>query len=87
MDDAVISLNTVFLQVIENLDGQGCSGNLTDVLQCLALKENRRAYRAGTLACSNGLLIPNRKLKTLMVPPEHRENIEPVLQEIRSIVL
>ena len=87
IDDVMITLNTVFLQVIENLDWQGCSGNLADVLQCLAIEENRHAYRTGSRVCLNGSLIPNRKLKVLMVPPEHREKIEPVLQDIRSITI
>ena len=87
MDGVVISLNTVFLQIIENFDWQGCSGNLTDVLQCLAIEDNKRAYRSASLMCLNGSLIPNRKMKALMVPPEHREQIEPILHTLRSIAL
>jgi hypothetical protein len=87
IDGVVITLNTVFLQVIENLDWQGCSGNLTDVLRCLAIKKNRRAYRAASLGCLNGSLIPNRKMMALMIPPEHRQTIEPIIRDIRSIIV
>ena len=85
MDAFVITVNTVFLQVIEHLDCQGCSGNLTDILQCLAIEENRSAYRAASLASLKWALIPNQKMKVLMIPPEHRGQIEPIVQALRSI--
>jgi hypothetical protein len=85
MDAFVITVNTVFLQVIEHLDWQGCSGNLTDILQCLAIEENRSAYRAASLACLKWGLIPNQKMTVLMIPPEHRIKIEPIVQILRRI--
>ena len=87
MEAFVISVNTVFMQVIEHLDWQGCSGNLVDILQCLAIGKNRNAYRDASLACLKWALIPNQKLKVLMIPPEHREQIEPIIQALRSINL
>jgi hypothetical protein len=85
MDAFVITLNTVFLQVIEHLDWQGCSGNLTDILRFLAIEENRSAYRAGSLECLKWALIPNQKMKVLMIPPEQRKKIEPIVQTLHSI--
>jgi len=85
IDEFVATVNTVFLQVIEHLDWQGCSGNLTDILQCLATKENRSAYRSDSLACLKWALIPNQKMTVLMIPPEHRKQIEPIVQDLRSI--
>ena len=85
MDAFVTTVNTVFLQVIEHLDWQGFSGNLTDILRCLAIEENKRAYRAASLASLKWSLIPNQKMKVLMIPPEHREPIEPMVRALRSI--
>jgi hypothetical protein len=85
MDAIVASVNTVFLQVIEHLDWQGCSGNLTDILQCLVATENRNTYRKDSLACPKWALIPNQKMTVLMIPPEHRKQIEPIVQTLRSI--
>jgi len=80
-------VNTVFLQVIEHLDAEGCSGNLIDVLKFMASKNRRRVYERGQLACEKNGLIVNWELKVLMIPPEHREKIEPILQQLREISL
>ena len=87
VDDFTASVNTVFLQVIEHLDAQGCSGNLIDVLQCMASEDNRRAYTNNNLNCEQKGLIVNWELKVLMIPPEHRARIEPLLQQLRGINL
>jgi hypothetical protein len=87
MDDFVLSVNTVFLQTIEHLDCPGCTGNLVDILQTLSLEENRKAYSQNTLHCPGNALIPNHPLKVLMLPPEHRQNMEPILAKLRQIKL
>jgi hypothetical protein len=58
---------------------------LIDILTYLAVEENKDTCRTASLTCPNGSLIPNRKMKVLMVPPEHRNKIEPVLHTLRSI--
>jgi hypothetical protein len=85
MDEAVVAVNTLFLQTVEHVDADGCSGNLLDVLNVLAQAENRAAYVVGTLHCSANGLIVNRPMKVLMVPPEYRKQIEPILQRLRAI--
>ena len=85
IDDFVLSVNTVFLQTIEHVDAGGCSGNLVDVLQALSEENNREAYCSGALHCSANKLIPNQPLEVLMIPPEHRTKMEPILQELRQI--
>ena len=87
IDDFTASVNTVFLQVIEHLDAEGCSGNLIDVLKFMASKERRQVYERGELACEKNGLIVNWELKVLMIPPEHREKIEPIVQQLREINL
>jgi hypothetical protein len=85
MDDFVLSVNTVILQTIEQVDAEGCSGNLVDVLQVMSIRQNREAYRSGKLHCTGNGLIANQPLEVLMIPPEHRQRIEPILQELREI--
>ena len=87
IDDFTASVNTVFLQTIEHLDADGCSGNLIDVLQVMASEENRQAHANGELKCEKNGLIANWSLKVLMIPPEHRAAMEPILQELRQIKL
>ena len=87
IDDFTASVNTVFLQVIEHLDAEGCSGNLIDVLQLMASDDKRRTYERGELDCEENKLIVNWELKVLMIPPEHREKIEPIMQQLREINL
>ena len=78
-------MNTVFLQTIEHLDVRGCSGNLTDVLEVLLTDDIRAAYDKGTLNCKNTGLISNQPLTALMIPPEHRTQIQPILHKLRQI--
>jgi hypothetical protein len=85
MDEAVVAVNTLFLQTVEHVDAEGCSGNLLDVLDVLASEEKRAAYAGGVLHCTGNGLIPNRPIKVLMVPPEHRQRIEPILQRLKAI--
>ena len=85
VDDFVLSVNTVFLQTIEHVDADGCTGNLVDVLLAMSVEKNRTAYRNSVLHCSANKLIPNQPLEVLMVPPGHRSEMEPILQELRDI--
>jgi Fe-S-cluster containining protein len=87
VDDFRLAVNSVFLQVIEHLDAGGCSGNLLDVLAALREPGRRREYAAGRLHCSGSGLTANRPLAVLMVPPELRERIAPVLKALRAIRL
>jgi len=87
IDDFVLSVNTVFLQTIEHVDTGGCSGNLVDVLQAMADEQKRAAYGSGALHCSANRLVVNQPLEVLMIPPEHRPAMEPILQELRQIKL
>lgn len=85
MDDYVLSVNTVFLQSIEHMDDKGCTGNLLDVLEVMASEENRQAYENKTLKCSTVGLIANQPLNILMIPPEHRTKMEPILKSLQEI--
>jgi hypothetical protein len=66
------------------MDAGGCTGNLLDMLTVMAVKENRKAYAEGQLNCHAGL-IANQPLKVLMIPPEHRTRMEPILKSLQEI--
>jgi Fe-S-cluster containining protein len=85
MDDFVLSVNTLFLQTIEHLDAAGCSGNLLDVLEVMASGKNRQAYEDHRLECAPAGLIANAPLKVLMIPPQHRTKMEPILNSLQNI--
>ena len=85
VDDFVLSVNTIFFQAVEHLDQAGCTGNLIDVLGVMAAEKNRQAYENNRLNCSTTGLIANQPLKILMIPPEHRTKMEPILESLRQI--
>ena len=87
MDPFVLTVNNVFLQVIEHIDVGGCTGNLTDVLQCMLVDANRQAYENRQSLCPSCGLIPNQPLKALMIPPEHRDRIQSILAALHSITV
>lgn len=85
IEDFVMSVNTMFLQTIEHVDAGGCSGSLIDILWTMADEKKRKDYRNGALHCSANRLTPNRALEVMMIPPEHRRKLEPILEKLRQI--
>lgn len=81
----VISVNNLFLQTIEHIDSGGCFGNLTDILFFLKSEDNRKKYMEKTLIDAEKGLIPNQSIKILMIPPEHRIRIQPILKSLQKI--
>lgn len=84
VDDWVLTANTVFLQTIEQLDCPGCFGNFSDVLLALEAWDLSTASSAAPACETAGLLI-NQPTTALMIPPEHMEKIQPLLQAIRAL--
>jgi hypothetical protein len=84
-DDFVVTVNNIFMQVIEHTDSGRFSGNLSDVLQFLESAENRENLSSGQIRNPPPGLIKNHPLKILMIPPEHREKAEPILDALRKI--
>lgn len=85
MDSYTLTVNTVVLQYIEHVDADGCSGNLTDVLLYLQQKEHLKHDTTVRADCDAAGLISNHPLTVLMVPPEHRQRIQPLLKALSSI--
>ncbi len=88
-----LTINTIFLQYIEHIDSNGFSGNLSDMVS-LYLKDTNGNRGAGSLYLSleniedsdkTGGIIQNYKIPALMVPPEHRRDVESILKEISAL--
>jgi hypothetical protein len=85
IDPLVLTVNDIFLQHIEHIDAKGFSGNFTDLLLFLDQPEAATSYRQSQLGTPPEGLLANQPLFTLMIPPEHREAVAPVLKAIREI--
>lgn len=83
IDPFVISVNTLFLQFIEHIDENGYSGNITDVL-LFSDAQNQNGTQTVSEKSGNGL-IKNHPINVLMIPPEHRIKIMPLLTELKKI--
>ena len=82
VDSFVMTLNTLFMQFVEQIDFMGYSGNFTDVLLLMASNENRNDYKKNILKHPGADFVSNLKIKVLMVPPEHRVKIKPVMDSL-----
>jgi len=85
IDDFLITVNTVFQQVIEDLDAAGATGNLSDLLPLLGRPGFKEAYGRGQLDPVPMNLASNRRMPALMVPPEQRERMAPIIERLRQI--
>jgi len=85
VDDFVLTLNNIFLQVIEHVDAGGFSGNLADVLSFLENAENRENLLSSKMINPSSVLIKNHPLKILMIPPEHRGKAQPIMDALNKL--
>lgn len=72
-----LTITNIFLQYIEHLDHQGVSGNLSDML-ALHLENSGKFEK--TQGC-----IENMKMKVLLIPPEHRSAVTPLLKQMAAL--
>ena len=80
-----MTVSTLFMQFVEHIDFMGFSGNFADILLLMASKENRDHYKMNILTHRGADFVPNLKIKVLMVPPEHRMKVKPLLDALLSI--
>ncbi len=85
IDPFVVTVNNVFLQFIEHMDEKGFFGNFTDVLLFLESEDMRQSYETASMPTPGPGLIKNHPLSVLLVPPEHRERIKPILELLQIL--
>jgi hypothetical protein len=79
MTPLILSVNNIVMQFIEALDRPGASGNLLDILQFFTDEDRCRAYEGQQGFPWPRPLVPNRPIPVLMIPPEHRKAVQPLL--------
>ena len=82
----VLTVNQTILQYLEAIDTPGFSGNLIDILALFSNAQQKDAYEAQRLPPIPAGLTPNLDLSVLMIPPEHRKRIAPLLQSIQQAI-
>jgi len=85
VDDFILTVNNIFLQVIEHVDAGGLFGNLTDVLLFLENAENCENLLSSKMINPSSVLIKNNHLKILMIPPWHRKEAQPILDALNKL--
>jgi len=86
LDEWQLTINHLFLQVIEHLDCPGWTGNLTDIL---LYWHHRPAGAAADRAAATESPAPfpaNQPARALLIPPEHRRAAGPVLQKLQQFM-
>ena len=86
IDDLTLTVANLFHQFIEHLDQDGMTGNLIDVLLFLDNHKNPAASPSEKRAMAEWGLIPNRPIPVLMIPPEHRERMEPLIKSLKKVL-
>ena len=85
MPELILTVNNVVMQFIEALDRPGASGNMIDVLDFLSDPQRRQDYL--DLRFSQWPpLQANRGFSVLMIPPEHRLVVQPLVQDLRAVL-
>lgn len=81
MDEFTVTVNHLFLQVIEHIDQDGLSGNLSDVIAFGLSGDTTYEFKEQN-DCHH--LVSNSPLRSLLIPPEHQTKIAPILDQIRA---
>jgi len=81
MPPFILTVNTLFQQVVEHMDVRGISGNLTDMI----------LYQAGgahteVLFHPPAHILNNCRAPVFMVPPEHQEQIRPLMAKLSRLM-
>ncbi len=82
MPPFVVTVNNLFMQVVEHLDAQGTSGNLTDMILWQADGQGADAGVSGRPSH----ILNNSRAPVFMVPPEHRERVRPLMGQLSRIL-
>ena len=82
MPPLILTVNNIVMQVIESLDRPGASGNMIDLLLFFSDPHRRRAYELQQDLPWPPPLVPNQSIPVLMVPPEHRKAVQPLLRAL-----
>jgi hypothetical protein len=86
LDDFQLTLNHLFLQVIEHLDSTGWTGNLTDTLLYFHRESSLEMGGQGRYPISLPPFPANQPARVLMIPPEHRKAAGPIVEKLQGFI-
>ena len=78
IDPFTMTVSTVFMQFIEHVDTGGFFGNMIDVLLKLSAENQHDT--------SDLVTVPNQAIPALMVPPEHRQKIVLLINDLHRVI-
>jgi len=78
-----MSAATLFYQFIEMLDLGGYYGNYLNILEMLTTPPETQSIQ---LVMTKTPLLRNNRIHHVMIPPEHREELIPVMNEIQNVL-
>ena len=79
--DFMLTVNSIFMQFIEHIDASGVSGNLTDMI--FAYGDD---FAIAFSDQADNHIIRNQEACFLVIPPDHRQRLMPLLTEINAII-
>ena len=85
VDELILTVNNLFLQYIEHIDPWGGTGSLIDILLYFDQPAHLETFQNKMTIAGNGSLAHNCPIPVLMVPPEHRHRVQPILQKIQLL--
>jgi len=85
VDDYILTVNNLFLQHIEHIDARGGTSSLIDILLYFDHSERMETYHNKMAIIENSNLALNRSIPVLMVPPEHRTQVQPILLKLQQL--
>lgn len=86
MDEFAVTVSNIFSQYIEHIDIRGYTGNLSDILLLFDAEIDVDNYiQQGADKLSSTTVLPNLPVPVLMIPPEHRERVQPLLKDLEQL--
>jgi Fe-S-cluster containining protein len=76
-----MSVATLFYQFIEMLDLDGYYGNYLNILEMLTTSPETQSIQ---LVLSKSSLLKNQRISHVMIPPEHQEELIPIMNAIQN---
>ena len=88
MPELALTITTVFMQFAEHLDEGGVYGSFLDLLES-GLNQGNNLGLDSVLYNKEKLSGPakNEKIPVLMIPPEHRNSLSPIVQALGAIIV
>ncbi|MDL1972909.1 MAG: hypothetical protein LWW78_06665 [Deltaproteobacteria bacterium] len=78
----LLTINILFLQIIEDIDIKGLFGNMIDIILFLSNSKNLEHYRQSEGISPSSILLPNRPIPGFLIPPNHRQEVNMVLNRL-----